>query len=78
MVGGVTLSQPARGKVPPTSSQCRFGITTNGGEIAQDKQLNNSKRKASKPQTDRRTSFNTNCPHLHKRMQDMVDGVTLN
>ena len=35
-------------------------------------------REASKPHTDRRTSFNTTCPHLQNTIQDVVDGVTLN
>ena len=32
-----------------------------------------------KPQNlvHRRISFNTTCPHPHKRIQDVVDGVTL-
>ena len=53
-------------------------IQLNSEEITQNKQLNKSKREASKACTHRRISFNTNCPYLHNRKQDMVDGVTLN
>ena len=60
-----------------TQSRTDLEIQLNGGEITQDKQLNNSEREASKSRTDRRTSFNTTCSHLHNRIQDMVDGVTL-
>ena len=61
-----------------TLTQPRTYLETqlNGGEITQNKQLNKSKRKASKPCTDR-SSFNTVCPHLHNRIQEVVDGVTL-
>ena len=65
-------------KVTLTSTKDQSGIQLNGGEIIQNKQLDNSKREASKPQTDRRTSFDTTCPSMHKRVQDMVGKVTLN
>ena len=51
-------------------------IQLNSGEITQNKQLNKSKREAPKPCTHRRISFNTNCTHLHNRIQDVIDGVT--
>ena len=52
-------------------------IQLNSGEITQNKQLNKSKSESSKPCTHERISSNTTCPHLHNRIQDVVDGVTL-
>ena len=62
-----------------TLTQRRTGleIQPNGGEITHNKQLNKSKREASKPGTHKRTGFNTTCLHQQNRIQDMVDGVTL-
>ena len=58
------------------SPRTNLEIQLNGGEITQNKQLNKSERKALKLCRHGRTSFNTTCPHLHNRIQDMVDGVT--
>ena len=44
-------------------------IQLNGGEITQKKQLNKIEREASKPCTQRRMSFNTNCPNVYNRIQ---------
>ena len=44
---------------------------------SENKQLNKSKRKASKPCKHGRTSSNTTCPHLHKRRQEVGDRLTL-
>ena len=52
-------------------------IQLNSEEITQNKQLNKSKRKASKPCTYRITSSNTTCPHLHNRKQEVGDRMTL-
>ena len=62
-----TLSQP----------RTYLKILINSEEITKNKQLNKSKRKASKPSTYRRTSSNTTCPHLHNRKQDGGDRLTL-
>ena len=47
-----------------TQPRTYLQIQLNSGEITQNKQLNESKRKASKTYTHQRTSSNTNCPHL--------------
>ena len=44
---------------------------------SENKQLNKSKRKASKPCKHRRTSSNTNCPHLQNRRQEVGERLTL-
>ena len=59
----VTLTQP----------RTYLEIQLNSGEITQNKQLNKSKREDSKLCTHRRINFNTNCPHLNNRTQDVVD-----
>ena len=64
----VTLTQP----------RTYLEIQLNSEEITKNKQLNNSKRKASKPCTHGRTSFNTTWPHLHNRKQDIGDRPTNN
>ena len=64
-------------EVTLTQSRTYLEIQLNSGEITQNKQLNKSKRKASKPCIHRRTSSNTTCPHLHNRIQEVVDRVTL-
>ena len=64
-------------EVTLTQLRTYLEIQLNNGEVTQNKQLNKSKRKASKPCTHGRISSNTTCPHLHNRIQDMVDGVTL-
>ena len=64
---GITLTQP----------RTYLEIQLNGGEITQNKQLNKSKRESSKPCTHRKSSFNITCPHLHNRIQEAVDWVTL-
>ena len=63
----VTLTQP----------RTYLKIQLNSEEITKNKQLNKSKRKASKPCTHGRTSFNTTCPHLHNRKQEVEDRLTL-
>ena len=63
----VTLTQP----------RTYMEIQLNSKEITKNKQLNKSKRKASKPSTHGRTSSNTTCPHLHNRRQDVGDRLTL-
>ena len=63
----VTLSQPT----------AYLKIQLNGEEITKNKQLNKSKRKASKPCRHGRTSSNTTCPHLHNRKQEVGDRLTL-
>ena len=63
----VTLSQP----------RTYLKIQINNEEITKKKQLNKSKRKASKPCTYRRMSPNTTCPHLHNRKQEVGDRLTL-
>ena len=62
-----------------TRSQPRtyLKIQINSEEITKNKQLNKSKRKASKPCTHRRTSSNTTCPHLHNRKQEVGNRLTL-
>ena len=60
-----------------TQPRTHLEIQLNDGEITQNKQLNKSKRESSKPCTHGRTSFNTTCPHLHNRIQEVVDRVTL-
>ena len=52
-------------------------VELNSEEITQNKQLNKSKRKASKPCTHRRTSSKTPRLHLQNRIQEAVDRVTL-
>ena len=52
-------------------------IQINSEEITKNKQLNKSKRKASKPSTHGRSSSNTICPHLHNRKQEEGDRLTL-
>ena len=44
---------------------------------SENKQLNKSKRKATKPCKHRRTSSNTNCPHLQNRRQEVGERLTL-
>ena len=51
-------------------------IQLNRREITQSKQLNKSEREATKLCTHRRISFSTACPHLHNKIQNLVDGVT--
>ena len=63
----VTLTQP----------RTYLEIQLNSGEINQNKQLNKSKRKPSKPCTYGRTTTNTTCPHLHNRKQEVGDRLTL-
>ena len=63
----VTLSQP----------RTYLKIKRNSEEITKNKQLNKSKRKASKPCTLGRTSSNTTCPHLHNRKQEVGVRLTL-
>ena len=60
-----------------TSIDNDLKIQPNSGEITQNKQLNKSKRQSSKTCTHRKTRFNTTCPHLHNRIQKVVDRVTL-
>ena len=62
-----------------TLSQPRTFLKTqiNSEEITKEKQLNKSKRKASKPCTHGRTSSNTNCPHLQNRRQEVGERLTL-
>ena len=55
-----------------TSTQDQSGITTKGWRNYPEQTTEQSKKKASKPWTDIRTSFNTTCPHLHNRMKDVV------
>ena len=64
----VTLTQP----------RTYLEIKLNSGEITENKQLNEIKRESSKPCTHGRTSSNTTCPHLHDRIQEVVDRVTPN
>ena len=52
-------------------------IQINREEITKKKQLNKSKRKASKPCTHGRTRSNTTCPQLHNRKQEVGDRLTL-
>ena len=63
----VTLTQP----------RTYLEIQLNSEEITKNKQLNNSRRKASKPCTHGRTSCNTTFPHLHNRKQEVGDRMTL-
>ena len=63
----ITLTQP----------RTYLEIQLNSEEIAKNKHLNKSKRKASKPCTHGRTSYNTTCPHLHNRKQEVVDRLML-
>ena len=63
----VTLTQP----------RTYLKIQLNNEENTKNKQLNKSKRKASKPCTHGRTSSNTTCPHLHNRKQEVGDRLTL-
>ena len=63
----VTLTQP----------RTYLEIQPNSEEITKNKQLNKSKRKASKPCTHGRTSSNTTCPQLHNRKQEVGDRLTL-
>ena len=58
-------------EVTITQPKTYLEIQLNSGEITQNKQLNKSKRKASKPCTHERTSSNTTCPHLHNRKQEV-------
>ena len=64
-------------EVTLTQTRTYLEIQLNSGEITQDKQLNKSKRKASKPCTRITMSSNTTCPHLHNRKQEVVDRLTL-
>ena len=59
-----------------TPPKTNLELKLNGGEITQNKQLNEREREASKPSKHIRISFNTTCPHLHNRIQHMVDRVT--
>ena len=59
-----------------TQPRTYLEIQLNTREITPSKQLNKSKRESSKPGTHIRTSFNTTCPHLHNRMQEVVDRIT--
>ena len=52
-------------------------IQLNSEDITKNKQLNKGKRKASKPCTHGGTSSNTTGPHLHNRIQEMGDRLTL-
>ena len=63
----VTLTQP----------RTYLEIQLNSEEIIQNKQLNKSKKKASKPCTHRRTSFNTTCSHLYDKKLEVVDRLIL-
>ena len=63
----VTLTQP----------RTYLEIQLNSGEITQNKQLNKSMRKTSKPCTHGRTSSNTTFPHMHNRKQEVEDRLTL-
>ena len=63
----VTLTQP----------RTYLEIQLNSEEITKNKQLNKSKRKASKTCTHERTSSNTTCPNLHNRKQEVGDRMTL-
>ena len=63
----VTLTQP----------RTYLEIQLNSEEIIQKKQLNKSKRKASKPCTHRTTSSNTTVSHLQNRKQEVGDRLTL-
>ena len=63
----VTLTQP----------RTYLEIQPNSEEITQNKQLNQSKTKKSKPCTHGKTTFNTTCSHLHNRKQEVVDRLTL-
>ena len=65
--------------VEATLTQCRtyLEIQLNSGEITKNKKLNKSRRKASKPCTHGRTSYNTTCPQLHNRKQEVGDRLTL-
>ena len=64
---GVTLTQP----------RTYLELQINSEEITKNNQLNKSKRKASKPSTQGRTTSNTTCPHLHNRKQEVRDRLTL-
>ena len=63
----VTLTQP----------RTYLEIQLSSEEITKNKQLNKSKRKASKPCTHGRTSSNTTYPYLHNRKQEVGDRLTL-
>ena len=52
-------------------------IQINSEDITKNKQLNKSRRKASKPCTYGRTSSNKICPHLHNKKQEVGDRLTL-
>ena len=65
-------------EVTLTQLRTYLEIQINSEEITQNKQLNKSKRKASKPFTQRRMGSNTTCPHLHNRKQEVGDRLTLN
>ena len=62
-----------------TLTQPRTDLETqlNGGEITQNKHLNKREREASKQWTDRKTGFNTTFPHLHNKIQEVGDRMTL-
>ena len=64
-------------EVTLTQFRTYLEIQVNTEEITENKQLNKSKKKASKPCTDVRTSSNTTCPHLHNRRQEVGDRLTL-
>ena len=60
-----------------TQPRTYLEIQLNSGEITQNKQLNKRKRESSKPCMHGRTSYKKTCPHLHNRIQEVVDTVTL-
>ena len=64
-------------EVTLTQLKTYLEIQLNSEEITKNKQLNKSKRKASKPSTHGRTSSNKTCPHLHNRKQEVGDPLTL-
>ena len=63
-------------EVKLTQPRIYLEIQLNSEEINKNKQLNKSKRKASKPCTYRRMSPNTTCPHLHNRKEEVEDRLT--
>ena len=52
-------------------------IQLNSEKLTQNKQVNKSKRKGTKPSTYRRPTSDTTCPHLHNRKQEVEDRLTL-